>query len=172
MAMSGVTVDDHCVQIWQLMKTKKIKCANFKLTKDMKKIVVDEGSIIERSPRDPPNPAYFEHWTRSLPENECRYSCYDVEIGIDLGAGLSTGSRSKLVFVTWAPGTAKIKDKMVSASSKDALKKKFDGIQIEWQLNDEQDFEASAIIEDMQCLPDIKTSGKVSVFEGRPVGDW
>lgn len=172
MAMSGVTVDDECVKIWQMLKTKKIKCANFRLTPDFKKIVVEENSIIHRNPRDPPNPDFFERWTSTLPENECRYSCYDAEIGINLGVGVSTGSRSKLVFVTWAPGTAKIKDKMVSASSKDALKKKFDGIQIEWQLNDEQDYEPSTIIEDMQCLPDIKTSGKIAVFEGRPVGDW
>jgi len=172
MSMSGVSVDDECVKIWQAMKTKKIKCANFKLTPDYKKIVVEQSSIITRNPRDPPNPAYFEKWVESLPENECRYSCYDAEIGINLGVGVSSGSRSKMVFVCWAPGTAKIKDKMVSASSKDALKKKFDGIQIEWQLNDEQDYEASAIIEDMQCLPDIKTSGKIAVFEGRPVGDW
>ena len=172
MSMSGVAVDDECVKVWQLLKTKKIKCANFRLTPDYKKIIVEEGSIIPRNPRDPPNPEYFEKWTSSLPENECRYSCYDAEIGINLGAGVSTGSRSKLVFVTWAPSTAKIKDKMVSASSKDAIKKKCDGIQIEWQLNDEQDYEPSAIIEDMQCLPDIKTSGKISVFEGRPVSDW
>lgn len=172
MSMSGVAVDDECVKIWQLLKTKKIKAANFKLTSDFRKIVVEENSIIPRNPRDPPNPDFFEQWTSSLPEAECRYAIYDAEIGINLGAGVSTGSRSKLVFVTWAPGCAKIKDKMVSASSKDALKKKFDGIQIEWQLNDEQDYEASAIIEDMQCLPDIKTSGKIQVFEGRPVGDW
>lgn len=170
--MSGVAVDDECVKVWQLLKTKKIKCANFMLTPDYRKIVVEKSSIIERNPRDPPNPEWFEQWTNSLPENGCRYACYDAEIGINLGAGVSTGSRSKLTFVTWAPSTAKIKDKMVSASSKDALKKKFDGIQIEWQLNDEQDYEASTIIEDMQTLPDIKTSGKIKTFEGRDVGDW
>lgn len=172
MSMSGVTVDDECVKVWQLLKTKKIKAANFRLTPDYRQIVVEEGSVIQRHPRDPPNPDWFEQWSNSLPQNDCRYACYDVEIGINLGAGVSTGSRSKLCFVCWAPSTAKIKDKMVSASSKDALKRKFDGIQIEWQLNDEQDFEAATLIEDMQCLPDIKTSGRIAVFEGRPVDEW
>ena len=49
---------------------------------------------------------------------------------IDMGAGLPQGTRTKLVFVVWAPMTASIKQKMVSASSKDALKKKLDGVQV------------------------------------------
>ena len=85
----------------------------------MKKIEIEEGSVIERNPRDQPKPDHFEQWTSKLPENECRYSIYDIEIGIDLGAGMNTGSRNKLVFIVWAPQTAKIKDKMVTASSKD-----------------------------------------------------
>ena len=47
-----------------------------------------------------------------------------------MGAGLPQGTRTKLTFVVWAPSTASIKQKMVSASSKDALKKKFDGVQV------------------------------------------
>jgi len=172
MAMSGVSVDDKCVQMWELLKQRKIKACNFRLTKDMKKIEIEEGSVIERNPRDQPKPDHFEQWTSKLPENECRYSIYDIEIGIDLGAGMNTGSRNKLVFIVWAPQTAKIKDKMVTASSKDALKKKFDGIQIEWQLNGSDEYEASALIESLSSSPDIKTSGKIAYFEGLPVGDW
>lgn len=55
---------------------------------------------------------------------------FDVEMKIDMGAGLPQGTRTKLTFVVWAPSTASIKQKMVSASSKDALKKKFDGVQV------------------------------------------
>lgn len=138
----------------------------------MSRIVVEEESIIERSPRDQPQPNWFDTWTSTLPENECRYAIYDAEIGIDLGSGMSAGSRNKLAFVVWAPMTAKIKDKMVTASSKDGLKKKFDGIQVEWQLNSPEEFEASALIESLSTSPDIKTSGRITYFEGLPVGDW
>jgi len=56
---------------------------------------------------------------------------------------------------------------MVSASSKDALKKKLDGIQVEWQLTDRSELEASDRIDDLQSLPDIKTSGSgIITFEG------
>ena len=47
-----------------------------------------------------------------------------------MGSGLPAGIRTKLVFVVWAPATATIKQKMVTASSKDALKKKLDGFQV------------------------------------------
>merc|ERR1712071_5876 len=154
------------------LETAKNQVLQLQVDKDMKKVEIEEGSVITRGPRDPPNSAHFEQWTSSLPENECRYSIYDIEIGLDLGAGMNTGSRNKLVFIVWAPQTAKIKDKMVTASSKDALKKKFDGIQIEWQLNGTDEYEASALIEALSASPDIKTSGKIKNFEGLPIGDW
>lgn len=172
MAMSGVSVDDQCVQMWELLKQRKIKGCNFMLTKDMKKIVVEENTVIGRNPREATQASWFESWTQSLPENACRYAIYDVEVGLDLGGGMSTGSRNKLVFCVWAPMTAKIKDKMVTASSKDGLKKKFDGIQVEWQLNSAEELEASQLIESLMNSPDIKTSGKITHFEGLPVGDW
>ena len=100
-----------------------------------------------------------------------------------MGSGLPEGTRTKLVFVVWAPQSASIKQKMVSASSKDALKKKLDGVQVrffifrffvnfrklqvEWQLTGQDELEASDRIHDLQCLPDIKTSGNgIISFEG------
>jgi len=173
MAMSGVTVDDACVQMWTLLKKRNIKGCNFMFTRDFKKIVIDENSIIERNPRDQPRPEWFQQFTESLPEDACRYAIYDFEVGINLGAGMnSLGSRNKLVFIVWAPQNARIKDKMLIASSKDALKKKFDGVQLEWQLNGSDEYEASALIEQLSASPDIKTSGNLATFEGLPVNDW
>ena len=107
---------------------------------------------------------------------------FDVEMKIDMGAGLPQGTRTKLTFVVWAPSTASIKQKMVSASSKDALKKKFDGVQVrfkslvlvcrrllqvEWQLTGRDELEASDRISDLSSLPDIRTSGSgIIAFEG------
>ena len=53
-----------------------------------------------------------------------------------------------------------------------ALKKKFDGVQLEWQLNGSDEYEASALIDQLTASPDIKTSGRIATFEGLPVGDW
>ena len=63
------------------------------------------------------------------------FRIYDVEMKIDMGSGLPAGTRTKLTFIVWAPSTASIKQKMVSASSKDALKKKFDGVQVRFLVS-------------------------------------
>merc|ERR1712210_48609 len=105
--------------------------------------IVCEDSIIASG-----SDSAWKTWTANLPDNECRYGIYDVEMKIDMGAGLPQGTRTKLTFVVWAPSTASIKQKMVSASSKDALKKKFDGVQVEWQLTGRDELEASDRIAD------------------------
>jgi len=162
MAMSGVTVNDACIKMWEQMKTGKIKACMFKLSDNFKEIVVDEGSVIEKNAPDA-----WKRFTSSLPETECRYAIYDVEMSIDLGPGIPAGVRTKLTFISWAPEKSKIRSRMVSASSKDALKRKFDGVQVEWQLTAADELEASDRISDLAVLPDIKTSGGgILLFEG------
>lgn len=162
MAMSGVQVNDQCIKMWEQMKSNKIKACMFKLSPDFKEIIVDEGSVIEKKCPDP-----WKTFTSKLPETECRYAIYDVEMSIDLGAGIPAGVRTKLTFITWSPEKSKIRQRMVSASSKDALKKRLDGVQVEWQLTGADELEASDRIDDLSCLPDIKTSGNgIIFFEG------
>lgn len=91
-------------------------------------------------------------------------------MSIDLGAGIPAGVRTKvyikvqvcwlvnnsilqLTFITWSPEKSKIRQRMVSASSKDALKKRLDGVQVEWQLTGADELEASDRIDDLSCLP-------------------
>jgi len=143
------------------------------MLQDNKKIVIEEKSIIYKEHKNQPaNPEWFEVWKSNLPENQCRYSIYDVDIAIDLGSGMSKGTRNKLLFIVWAPMSARIKDKMVTASSKDGLKKVFDGVQIELQINSAEEYEASALIDYVKSLPDVKSSGKITHFEGLPIEDW
>ncbi len=40
MAMSGVKVNDACIKQWEALKSKKIKACNFKLSDNMKEIIV------------------------------------------------------------------------------------------------------------------------------------
>merc|ERR1712123_51857 len=80
MAMSGVSVQDQCVKMWEKLKTSKIKACLFKLSDNNKEIVLDEDSVIERG-----TPDAWKKFTSSLPENQCRYAIYDVEMSIDFG---------------------------------------------------------------------------------------
>jgi cofilin len=42
---------------------------------------------------------------------------------------------------------------MISAASKDALKKKLDGCQVEWQLTDRSELEVKDRVDDLKDLP-------------------
>ena len=59
----------------------------------------------------------------------------------------------KLTFIVWSPQSSPIKQKMISASSKDALKKKLDGCQVEWQLTDQSELEVKDRVDDLKDLP-------------------
>ena len=60
MAMSGVKVNDACIKKWEELKAQKIKACNFKLSDNMKEIIVDEGSEI---PKD--TPGAWKQWYTS-----------------------------------------------------------------------------------------------------------
>ena len=68
MAMSGVKVNDECIKMWEKLKSQKIKACNFKLSSNLKEIIVEDGSVIEKGHATP-----WKQWTDSLPDKECRY---------------------------------------------------------------------------------------------------
>jgi len=170
MSMSGVTVDDACVEAWGKLKKGQIKCAVFKLTDDKKKIEVVPDTCLP-SKRGETNPEDFEQFQTFMPENTCRYAVYNIQISLK-GSDNIVGQRDKMCFITWAPDTAKIKDKMLTAASKDALKKRLDGIALEFQCSCESDLQATSFIEKLQDVPNIKLAGSIISYEGRDSGDW
>ncbi|GAA5843091.1 hypothetical protein JCM3766R1_005234 [Sporobolomyces carnicolor] len=119
---SGVVVNDSCISAYQELKLgKKSKFVIFKLADNMKEIVVDKVS----------ESSDYEEFISGLPETGCRWAVYDFEYekGTD-------GKRNKICFYAWSPDNAKIKEKMVYASSKDALRRSLDGIATEIQGTD------------------------------------
>jgi len=118
---SGVGVAQECIATFQQLKLKKqLKYIIYALNDTKTEIIVHRTS---------PSSDY-EEFIGDLPENECRWAVYDLEY--DSGEG----KRNKLLFYSWSPDTAKIKEKMVYASSKDALRKALDGISSEIQGTD------------------------------------
>jgi len=88
----------------------------------------------------PPNSTY-DDFVASLPTNDCRYAVYDFEYQAEDG-----GTRNKIMFVVWAPDSAKIKAKMLYASSKDAVRKKLVGVGVEVQATDRSEIDHSSVL--------------------------
>ncbi|TRZ02033.1 hypothetical protein DNTS_024190, partial [Danionella cerebrum] len=163
---SGVTVEESVVLMFNDMKVRKTpnteeevknrkKAVLFCLSDDKKKIVLEEGKqILVGDEGDP-----FLKFVKMLPPNDCRYALYDATY-----ATVET-KKEDLVFIFWAPESAPLKSKMIYASSKDAIKKKFTGIKHEWQVNGLED------IKDRKTLAEKLGGSKVISLEGKPLMD-
>ncbi|KAJ8472447.1 hypothetical protein ONZ51_g8504 [Trametes cubensis] len=120
---SGVGVNPECLQAYQELKLgKKTKYIIFTLSKDNTEIIVEKKS--------PPTSTYDE-FLADLPEGECRWAVYDFDFEKEDG-----GKRSKITFYSWSPDDSKVKQKMLFASSKDALRRSLVGIAAEIQGTD------------------------------------
>jgi len=91
--------------------------------------------------------ATYDDFTSQLPENECRYGVFDLEYSKD-----DDGVRQKILFFVWAPDTARIKDKMLTASTKDAVKKKFVGHSAEIQATEPSEYEYNYVLGRVQSI--------------------
>ncbi|KAG9123830.1 hypothetical protein FRC07_013834, partial [Ceratobasidium sp. 392] len=101
----------------ELKLKKKLTYIIFGLSKDLKEIEVYKTS----------DSSDYEGFLKDLPEDDCRWAVYDVAFEKD------GGKRNKLTFFIWSPDNAKIKSKMLYASSKDVLRRALVGIATEIQ---------------------------------------
>uniref|UniRef100_A0A3Q1C4C8 ADF-H domain-containing protein n=1 Tax=Amphiprion ocellaris TaxID=80972 RepID=A0A3Q1C4C8_AMPOC len=140
---SGVMVTDEVIAVFNDMKVRKAqanedekrkrkKAILFRISNDLKNIVLDDGKEIllgdlGNTVHDP-----YQHFVKMLPADDCRYALYDATYET------KETKKEDLVFIFWAPDNAPLKSKMIYASSKDAIKRKFEGIKHEWQRNKKQ----------------------------------
>uniref|UniRef100_A0A8V0Z8Y7 Destrin, actin depolymerizing factor n=1 Tax=Gallus gallus TaxID=9031 RepID=A0A8V0Z8Y7_CHICK len=128
---SGVQVADEVCRIFYDMKVRKCstpeevkkrkKAVIFCLSPDKKCIIVEEGKEILVGDVGVTVTDPFKHFVQMLPEKDCRYALYDASFET------KESKKEELMFFLWAPEQAPLKSKMIYASSKDAIKKKFQG---------------------------------------------
>ncbi|KAG2442253.1 hypothetical protein HYH02_009737 [Chlamydomonas schloesseri] len=134
-SMSGISVNDQCVAIFNHIKTKSAyKWVTFKVNDAGNEVVVDQLGAADSS---------YEQFINILPENNCRYGVYDYAY---LNADTNQ-TVNKLVFVHWASDTATTKNKMMYASTKDFLKSYLDGLGAELQATDTKELAESEMRE-------------------------
>ncbi|MCI4380001.1 hypothetical protein PGIGA_G00234910 [Pangasianodon gigas] len=101
----------------QASDEKRKKAVLFCLSEDKKQIIMEEGrEILQGEEGDP-----YLKFVKMLPPDDCRYALYDATYET------KETKKEDLVFIFWAPESAPLKSKMIYASSKDAIKKKFTG---------------------------------------------
>lgn len=135
-----MAVDDACLAAFQDLKLgKKHRYVTYCLGEDNKKIVVERAADVS---------ATYADFSKELPHDDCRYAVFDFEYEKAPGEG----KRSKICFIIWAPDTAKVRQKMLYASSKDALRKALVGIGTEIQATDASEIAYDAVLEKVTAI--------------------
>ncbi|CAN7022177.1 unnamed protein product [Brassica rapa subsp. trilocularis] len=120
-AASGMAVHDDCkLKFLELKAKRTFRTIVYKI--EDKQVIVEKLGEPEQS---------YDDFAASLPDNECRYAIYDFDFVTEENC-----QKSKIFFIAWSPDTAKVRDKMIYASSKDRFKRELDGIQVELQATD------------------------------------
>uniref|UniRef100_A0A672HL20 Cofilin-2-like n=1 Tax=Salarias fasciatus TaxID=181472 RepID=A0A672HL20_SALFA len=166
---SGVEVDDEAVNLFTDMKMRKYtetpdgkkirkKAVVFCINGD--KIVTEADKEILSVDDDEEHEDPLKRFINLLPENGCRYALYD--------AAYETEDNKKcqdLVFVMWSPDTCGVRDKMLYASSKDAIRKKFTGLKHNWEVKGREDLENRCTVADK-----LRGHGAcLKTLEGKPL---
>ncbi|KAH7239038.1 hypothetical protein BKA59DRAFT_483760 [Fusarium tricinctum] len=118
--MSRVGVSPNVNEEFQKLKDRSLTFIICNLNKELKEIVVEKSST---------NTDWGD-FLAELPETECRWAIYDFAFEKD------DGKRNKIVFISWSPDSAEIKQKMIFSSSKAVLRRDLTGIASEIQATD------------------------------------
>lgn len=122
-AASGMAVHDDCKLKFLELKTKRThRFIIFKIEEKQKQVVVEKLGEPTES---------YEDLAACLPADECRYAVYDFDFMTEENC-----QKSRIFFIAWSPDTARVRSKMIYASSKDRFKRELDGIQVELQATD------------------------------------
>ncbi|KAJ8538372.1 hypothetical protein K7X08_014912 [Anisodus acutangulus] len=122
-AVSGMAVHDDCKLRFLELKAKRThRFIVFKIEEKQKQVVVEKVGEPTES---------YEDFAANLPENECRYAVYDFDF-----VTAENCQKSRIIFIAWSPDTARVRSKMIYASTKERFKRELDGIQVELQATD------------------------------------
>jgi len=146
---SGVSVENECETQFNELKMKhKYKYVIFKLSDDSKKIEVDCVSSHDKEGTDDKYVEFVGKLKGAKKDDkpDCRYAAYDYEYFDDK----TKNTGNKIVFVTWAPDMASIKQKMLYTSSKKALEQKLVGVAKVMQCCDDDEIAEASMKE--KCM--------------------
>ena len=138
-SMSGISVSEDAVNVYYHVRSRSTyKWVLWKINAGGTTVVIDAVG-------DPGSS--YESFLQTLPNNDCRYGVFDYELKLPDGQKMN-----KLVFLNWAPDSAKVKSKMMYASTKDFFKGHLDGLSAEFQASDLEEISEGEVAEAIAAL--------------------
>ncbi|KAG4911020.1 hypothetical protein JHK87_057136 [Glycine soja] len=133
-ASSGMGVAEHSVNTFLELQRKKVhRYVIFKIDEKKKEVIVEKTGGPAES---------YDDFTASLPENDCRYAVFDFDFVTSENC-----QKSKIFFIAWSPSVARIRPKMLYATSKDRFRRELQGIHYEIQATDPTEMDLEVLRE-------------------------
>mmetsp|Transcript_16774 Transcript_16774/g.19787 ORF Transcript_16774/g.19787 Transcript_16774/m.19787 type:complete len:138 (+) Transcript_16774:64-477(+) len=132
MAMTGITVNDDIINLFN----------DFKLKKTEHKVIlfkIEGSDVVKAETTETPD---FDEFLGLLPEAEPRFAVLDFEYETTDGR-----PTDKVVFVSWIPENCKVRDKMKYSGTKEAVKNAFVGISVNINATDLSEVTRDIVIE-------------------------
>ena len=132
MASTGVSCSDDVIQQFNDIKLNRLKAKYVIYTIEGPQIVASKVSESDN----------WDEFVAEMPADECRYALYDINFQTKDGR-----DGNKLVMISWAPDTAKVRSKMLYAGSKAALSSALVGISTKITATDLSELTVEAVLE-------------------------
>ncbi|KAJ6229729.1 cofilin/actin-depolymerizing factor homolog-related [Anaeramoeba flamelloides] len=130
--MTGILPTNESLEQFQEFKfSKEDRFIIYKMDEKLSKIEVEKTGSKNLS---------FEEFYNQLPKDDCRYICYHYDFDVN------GQKRSKLLFIGWMPSTAKLKNKMVYATTLLSFKYMLRGIGVSLQINNPESLNEELIL--------------------------
>jgi len=137
---SGVTVADECKAIFEEIKLGKKYRYVIYYIKDETQVCVEKTGARGET---------YEDFVKAITNDggdDCRYGVFDMEYMHET-QGASASLKEKLILMSYCPDTAKIRLKMIYASTFEAVKKPLVGISKIIQAADMGDIEYKSVLD-------------------------
>jgi len=140
MSLTGVKVDPECVKRYNDLKMcHNLKYIIFAFNKERTKIVVEQSG----NDKD----MTYEEFIKTLPSDHCRYAIYNFDFEHSYMGTDITAKCERILLLLWCPSSARIREKMLFASSKRSIRKALEGVQIEIQGTDYSEVDYDTVYE-------------------------
>ena len=137
--MSGISLSEDAVNVFYPVRLKSTyRWVMWKINDAATEVVIEKLGAPEST---------YAEFLASLPQDDCRYAVFDYSF-----IGGDGQEHSKIVFINWAPDVAKVKSKMMYASTKDFLKSNLEGLSLEFQGSDMDEVEESVVGDAVRAL--------------------
>lgn len=133
---SGVAVNPNVITTFQsLVKERKYRAAVFKINDAMTEVQLEKTY----PPGSGNAKAEWAAFAAELPKGECRYAAYDFSYQHQ------GTTKTRIIYMLNSPEGAKVRQKMIYASTQEGVVKKLEGVQRQMQCTDPEELEYESI---------------------------